>query len=132
VSWVEVFTVFFVSHLVGDYLLQTDRQALNKYGGLSADPVRRRALLSHLATYGLCFVPAGIWIANNVGAGAAVGLVALVVVPHLVQDDGRLLTFYISRVKGAPAEPGTFVFISVDQSFHLLALFLTALLASSF
>jgi len=130
-SWVEVFAVFVVSHLAGDFLLQTDSQALNKYGGLSRDPVRRRALFAHVATYGLCFVPAGIWLGSNLSAGAAVGLVALVIVPHLIQDDGRLLTLYLLRVKKAHPEPGTFLFVSVDQSFHMVALFLTALLASA-
>ena len=33
--WVEIFAVFFVSHQVGDYLIQTDWQAMHKRGGLS-------------------------------------------------------------------------------------------------
>ena len=61
--WVEVFAVFVVSHLAGDYLLQTDWQAENKRGGLGGDPVARRALLSHVTTYTLAFVPAFIWLA---------------------------------------------------------------------
>ena len=129
--WVEVFAVLVVSHLTGDFILQTDRQALNKFGGLSGDPVRRSALLGHLTTYGLCFVPAGIWLGTHLGAAAAVGLVALVLVPHLIQDDGRLLTLYLLRVKKATPEPGTLLFVSVDQSFHMVALFLTALLAAA-
>jgi hypothetical protein len=93
--------------------------------------VKRRALFGHVTVYALCFVPAGIWIANNRSAWAAVGLVALVAVPHLVQDDGRLLTAYMVRVKEATAEPGTLLFTAVDQSFHMVALFLTALLAAT-
>ena len=130
-SWVEVFSVFVVSHLVGDFLMQTDQQALYKFGGLGLDPVKRRALFGHVAVYALCFVPAGIWIGENRSAAAAVGLIALVAVPHLVQDDGRLLSTYMVRAKGAPAEPGTLLFTAVDQSFHMVALFLTALLAAS-
>ena len=42
--WVEVFAVFTVCHLTGDYLLQTDWQARNKRGGLGSNPVARRAL----------------------------------------------------------------------------------------
>jgi len=34
VSWVEVFAVFVVSHLVGDFLIQTEWQASHKLGGL--------------------------------------------------------------------------------------------------
>lgn len=130
-SWVEVFAVFVVSHLVGDFVLQNDSQAMHKYGGLGRDPVRRRALFGHVAVYALCFVPAAIWIGDELSAAAAIGLVALVAVPHLVQDDGRLLTAYMARVKDAHAEPGTLLFTMVDQSFHVVALFLTALLAST-
>ncbi|GAC1527494.1 MAG: hypothetical protein NVS2B6_15260 [Thermoleophilaceae bacterium] len=35
--WVEVFVVLAVSHVVGDYALQTDWQATNKRGGLGSD-----------------------------------------------------------------------------------------------
>ena len=43
VSWVSVFAGFLVAHMVGDYLLQTDWQARHKRGGLS-DPAARRPL----------------------------------------------------------------------------------------
>jgi hypothetical protein len=49
-------------HLAGDYLLQTDWQVRNKPGGLGFDPLARRALISHLLTYTLSFVPALIWV----------------------------------------------------------------------
>jgi hypothetical protein len=128
--WIETFGVFVVCHVVGDYLLQTEWQALNKYGGLggAGDP---RALVSHVAMYGLAFVPALVWLGSEIGAGAAVGIAALVTVPHLLQDDGRLLSLYIREVKRSTVRPDEFVFIAVDQSFHLLALFGTALLAAA-
>ena len=56
--WVEVFVVFFVSHEVGDYLLQTDWQATHKRGGLGSDHEARLALLSHVSVYTLAFLPA--------------------------------------------------------------------------
>ena len=106
-EWTEVFAVFIVSHLVGDYLLQTEWQALNKRGGLGGDPVSRRALLSHICTYTLAFVPATVWLAGEHGA-SALGLLALIAVPHLIQDDGKLLSRYIEVTKRtAPKrEPG--------------------------
>jgi len=128
--WVEIFAVFFVCHLVGDYLLQTDWQARNKPGGLGRDPLARRALVSHIASYTLAFVPALVWLADDIGA-AAVGIGALIAVPHLIQDDGRALTAYIRRVKGETALAERSVAATADQSFHVLALFLTALLAAS-
>ena len=85
-SWVEIFAVFVVSHALGDYLLQTDWQATNKRGGLGRDRTARMALLSHVFTYTLAFVPAGIWLAD--GGLETVGLILLAVsiyVPHVVQ-----------------------------------------------
>jgi hypothetical protein len=127
VPWVEIFAVFVVSHAAGDYLLQTDWQATNKRGGLGGDPVARRALLAHVTTYTLAFVPAGIWLADDLSALGLLALAAGLFVPHLVQDDGRLLTGYIVRVKGPGAAAAPAVYRPVDQSFHLLVLFATAL-----
>jgi hypothetical protein len=133
VSWVEIFAVFVVSHALGDYLLQTDWQATHKRGGLGRDRNARMALLSHVASYTLAFVPAGIWLATDGDLGA-LGLALLAVgiyVPHMIQDDGRLLSGYITRVKGCGAESAREVFTAVDQSFHLITLFATALIVHS-
>jgi hypothetical protein len=128
VSWVEIFAVFVVSHALGDYLLQTDWQATNKRGGLGRDRNARLALLSHVASYTLAFVPAGIWLADQGLSGAGLALLAAgIYVPHVIQDDGRLLSQYIRRVKGCGAESSREVFTAVDQSFHLITLFATAL-----
>ena len=129
-AWVEVFAVFLVCHLVGDYLLQTDWQARHKRGGLGADGLARRALVSHVASYTLAFVPALVWLADDIGAAAA-GIGALIAVPHMIQDDGRLLGAYMVRVKGEGALQERSVAAAADQTFHILALFLTALLAAS-
>jgi hypothetical protein len=129
VPWTEIFAVFIVSHLVGDFLLQTDWQAQNKHGGLGRDPVRRRALLAHVTSYGLAFVPGFIWLASDIGAWI-VAVALAVVVPHLIQDDGRLLMLYMRSVKRTLAQPSDFLFIAVDQTLHILALFGLALAAS--
>jgi len=127
VSWVEIFLVLLVSHLVGDFLLQTEWQAKWKYGGLGPDPVRRRALGTHLITYMLCFLPALVWVAAEGGLDRAVALALLVGVPHWIQDDGRLLDLYIAVVKRAEqVSPG--LRIAVDQSFHVVMLFAAALI----
>jgi hypothetical protein len=130
VSWVEFFALLLISHLAGDFLVQTEWQASHKLGGLGGPPAARRALLAHLATYTLCFVPALIWLADSLG-WAAVGIGALIAAPHYVQDDGRLLSAYLHRVKGTSAQPGDLVYAAVDQAFHLLALFGVALLAAA-
>jgi hypothetical protein len=130
VSWVSVFTAFLVAHMVGDYLFQTDWQARHKRGGLSGDRVAFRALVSHVTTYTLAFVPALIWIADQLDAGWALLSAALIFVPHLVLDDGRFVRAYLTNVKRAEGfDLG--LAASVDQSFHVLSLFLVALLVGN-
>ena len=129
-AWVEVFAVFVVCHLVGDYLLQTDWQANHKRGGLGSDPEARRALGSHILTYTLAYVPAFVWLAGESGA-VLMPVVALIAIPHWIQDDGRLLTLYIQKVKGMQAAANKSVAAAVDQSFHFIVLLATALLATS-
>ena len=128
--WVEVFAVLIVSHAVGDFLLQTEWQATHKRGGLGRDPIRRRALLAHVATYTLAFVPALAWLAGDVGAGGVAALVAGVFLPHVLLDDGRLLSAYVRTVKHTEPAPGMLM-VAVDQCFHLVMLFGLALAAGT-
>ena len=129
--WTEVFIVLVLSHLVGDFALQTDWQAQNKKGGLGgAAPAARRALLTHIATYTVAFVPALVWLADEIGAWAIVAGLAIAI-PHLIQDDGRILDRYIRTVKGPSASNAPLVSVAVDQTFHLLALFAVALVTAS-
>ena len=131
VSWVEVLATLLVCHLAGDFLLQTEWQALNKHGGLGRDPVKRRALFEHVATYAIPFLPAFVWIGHNAGAGHALAVAAVALVTHLIQDDGRLLVRYMRAVKRTDPEFGSSLFITVDQSFHVCFLFAAALLATA-
>jgi hypothetical protein len=130
-AWFEVFAVFLVSHLVGDYLLQTDWQAVHKHRGLGPDPVARRALVSHVVTYTIAFVPGLIWLAGDLSVGVVVAVAAGIAIPHLVQDDGRLLALYVRRVKGCDIAAFPLVGAAVDQTMHIVALFGLALLAAS-
>ena len=128
--WVEVFAVFLVCHLVGDFLLQTEWQAKNKAGGLGGDPTSRRALLAHVATYTLAFVPALLWLADEIGA-EVLAIAAVTFATHLVQDDRRLLAEFIERVKGHRLEGEDIVSLTVDQSFHVVILFAIAIWAGT-
>ena len=127
--WVEAFVVFSVSHLVGDFLFQTDWQARHKFGGLGPNPESRRALLAHTITYTTAFIPALIWLATDIGPWA-IGVVALIAIPHMIQDDGRLLDAYVRRVKGVGGEAPSGLRLAVDQSCHAVSLFLLALLVA--
>jgi hypothetical protein len=128
--WVEVFVVFLVCHLVGDYFLQTEWQALNKRGGLGRNRTNRLALASHVLTYTLAFVPAFIWLWKSLHFGVF-GFAAIVAVPHWIQDDGRALAAYSLKVKKADISVNTALGLALDQAFHIVALFLTALLAGT-
>jgi hypothetical protein len=127
-TWPAVLVAFLVSHAVGDYLLQTDWQARHKAGGLGRSAVARRALLVHGLTYTLAFVPALIWAKPGWGVGVAAA--ALVFAPHVVVDDGRVVTWWLRRVKGTEAAAPTVV-LGVDQSLHLVCLWAVALLVAS-
>jgi hypothetical protein len=128
--WVDVFVVFFVCHVAGDYLLQTEWQAVNKRGGLTGTPTNRRALAAHMLTYALAFVPAMIWLWDSNRAGVF-GILALIVIPHWIQDDGTLLANYAKTVKKADITTNVSLGAALDQSFHYIALFLVALLAGT-
>ena len=129
IPWVEVFAVFVVCHLAGDFILQTEFQATNKHGALTGTGRQRWALGSHALTYTGCFAPAFVWIASD-GNVTALGLVAAVlgvIVPHALQDDGRAIRWWMRRVKHTEVAPGILA-IMVDQSFHMVALLLLAIL----
>jgi hypothetical protein len=129
VDWSEIFIVFVVSHLVGDFALQTEWQAKHKHGGLGRDPVARRALGAHVLTYTLAFVPAFVWLWDSLGAGV-LGIAVLVAGTHAVEDDGRLLDAYIRTVKRTSgAHP--MLMVAVDQTFHLVVLLGLAVLAAA-
>jgi hypothetical protein len=126
VSWVSILAGFLVAHMVGDYLLQTDWQARHKRGGLSGNGVARKALVCHVTSYTLAFLPAFIWIGIELNVAWAIVAAILVYVPHLIIDDGRVVVLYLLRVKRADGL-NLGLAASVDQSFHVLSLFLAAM-----
>jgi hypothetical protein len=130
VEWTEAFLVFLVSHLVGDFGLQTEWQAEHKRGGLGPDPTARRALVAHVTTYTLAFVPALIWLWDDLGAGV-LAVAALVFGTHLVQDDGRLIDGFVVHVKRTNPGNHPAVVAAVDQTLHVVVLFGLALLVTA-
>ena len=128
-SWVSVFAGFAVAHMVGDYLLQTDWQARHKRGGLGRDGLARRALVSHVTTYTLAFVPALVWLWDDLGPGVF-ALAALLAITHELQDDGRALAAFARTVKHTDPDEHPMVMVAVDQTFHMVVLLGLALLAT--
>ncbi len=127
-SWPAAFLALFASHLVGDFLVQTEWQAVNKLGGLG-DPRSRRALLSHVVAYTAAFLPALVWIGARTTPWRAVAVGAVVAVPHLLLDDGHFVRFWLRTVKRAH-QPSAALAISVDQTFHVVCLIGAAVLAA--
>ena len=127
-NWPAVFLALLASHLVGDFLVQTEWQAVNKPGGLIY-PASRRALVSHVLAYTAAFIPALVWIGVRTTPWRAVAVGAVVAVPHLVLDDGHFVRFWLRVVKRAP-DPSPALTISVDQTFHVVCLVGAAALAA--
>ena len=129
-AWPEVYLAFLISHLAGDFLLQTEWQAMNKRGGLRRDPERRRALLMHGLTYTVAYVPALVWLADEIGALGAVACALAITLPHVLIDDGWLLLAWMTRVKHSD-EPAKWLAAAVDQTFHLVCLLPVAIVAAT-
>ena len=129
-AWPEVYLAFLISHLAGDFLLQTEWQAMNKRGGLRQHPEGRRALLLHGLTYTATYVPALIWLGSDIGALGAIACALAVTLPHVLIDDGRFLFAWMSRVKHND-RPDTWLVAAVDQTFHLVCLLPVAVVAAS-
>jgi Protein of unknown function (DUF3307) len=129
-TWPALFAVFLISHLVGDFLLQTSWQANHKSHGLGSNSEARRALAWHGLIYTLAFLPALVWIGSESGVPAAAGIGALVLLPHVVIDDGTLVAAWVRHVKHVEGTPSVVVRLGVDQSLHVVGLAAIALLAT--
>jgi hypothetical protein len=127
-TWSSALMAMLVSHAVGDVLLQTEWQAVNKVPDLN-DHVARRALGSHVAAYTLAFAPALVWIGDQRTWRRAAGIAGLIALPHLAIDDGRVVGFWLRRVKRA-SDPPPALQIAVDQTFHVVCLLGASLAAS--
>jgi Protein of unknown function (DUF3307) len=127
-TWPAVFAAFLVCHLTGDLLLQTEWQALTKVRGFG-DPEGRRALILHVSTYTLPYLPVLIWVGEDRGAVRAVVVALLVAVPHIVVDDGRLVRGWLRQVEHSP-DPAPSLRLMVDQTFHVVCLLGVAVLAA--
>jgi Protein of unknown function (DUF3307) len=127
-TWSAVFAAFVACHVVGDFLLQTEWQAITKVRSLS-DPEGRRALFSHATTYTLAFLPVLIWIAVDRSVARAIVVALLIAIPHIAVDDGRALRGWMHSVKHNQ-NPAPSLRLMVDQSFHLVFLLGAAFVAA--
>lgn len=129
--WIEVIAVFIVSHVAGDFMLQTEWQATRKRHGSAPVPEQLRALTMHVLTYMVAFVPALVWLGTELSAAAVAVVAVAIASTHWAQDDGRALRAYIRTVKKSDPRPGDPLFTMIDQSLHLIVLFAIALAAGT-
>jgi len=114
-SFATCFIYLFLSHLIGDWLIQTEFQALNKAKGRFFN----RALTTHCLGYTLCFVPAFAL------AHIAWPWLALIFWSHLFLDRRWPVIWWIRVMKRTSEETIKNLFwlvIAVDQVFHILIL----------
>lgn len=116
-----VFELLILSHLVGDFLVQTEFEALNKALGKFFN----RALLVHCLKYTLCFAPF-FW---NIGSGYF--WLLLIFSSHMVLDRRWLIIWwrhYVNRNSPKSIENTFWLTVVVDQIFHILVLALISLM----
>jgi hypothetical protein len=128
-TWSAVFAAFVACHVGGDFLVQTEWQAITKVRSLS-DPDGRRALFLHATTYTLAFLPVLVWIAIERSVVRAIVVALLIAIPHIAVDDGRALRGWMLTVKHN-RDPAPSLRLMVDQSWHLVLLLGAAFVAAA-
>jgi hypothetical protein len=118
-SFATSFIFLFLSHMIGDWLIQTEHQAMNKAKGRFFNG----ALFSHCLCYTLCFVPA-FWLAH-------INMVWLLLVfwSHMFLDRRWPVIWWIKTMKRTSEETIKNLFwlvIAVDQVMHILIVALIA------
>jgi hypothetical protein len=118
-----LFDKLLVAHLVGDWLLQTEWQALNKGQNY-------RALFSHIGIYSLIIF--GVLVIDfgfqYINVYLAVAILALA---HAFLDRGWPVVRFMKTFRLiVEREPERWLMMAVDQSIHILLLAIAALALS--
>ena len=115
----SLFDKLLVAHLVGDWLLQTEWQALNKKKNL-------RALISHIGTYGLVIL--GVLMLEFGTKNISIYLVTgALMVAHAFLDRGWLVSGFMRTFRLiVERKPERWLTLAVDQSLHIVLLALAA------
>ena len=107
-----------VAHFVADYLFQTDKQAIEK-----AD--NSNYLIKHSIIYS-CIVNGFLFLVLNY---LSVSTFCILLISHMVLDNRKFIVFwckFIKRVK-CIEKLDRLVLSNVDQTFHILVVFLLSL-----
>jgi len=104
VTWAAVFAAFVASHVAGDFLVQTEWQAVTKVQGFGTADGSPRADFPRRHLHDR-LLPALVWVANDRTVARAIVVAALVAVPHVLVDDGHFVRVWLRRIKHAPSPP---------------------------
>lgn len=119
-----LFEKLFVAHLVADWLLQTEWQALNKDHNY-------RALFSHIGIYSLVILSV-LWLDfgfQNVTVYLVVGMIALT---HAFIDRRWPVVWFMKTFRLiVERKPKGALMLGVDQTFHILLLAIAGLILSA-
>ena len=115
---VEFFIVAFVAHLVADFLFQTDKQATEKSDNI-------KPLLIHSVVYSIIVSVSLFVILNYYSFNTFIVLL----ISHVILDNRSFINFWCKYVKWVPTpiNLNSFVLSNIDQTFHILVLFLLSL-----
>jgi hypothetical protein len=110
-----LFETLFVAHLVADWLLQTEWQAVNKDHNY-------RALFSHVGIYSLVIF--GVFVMHygfqNLTVYLVVGMIGLT---HAFIDRRRPVLWFMRSFRLiVNRKPNQVILLGVDQTFHILLL----------
>ena len=116
-----IFEMLVLAHLVGDWIIQTEYEAMNKVKGNFFN----LALYKHCFMYTLCFVPVFLV------AGINWWWLLLVFWSHMFLDRRWPVIWWIEKVKRTSPETINNLFwlvIAVDQIMHILILVVIVIL----
>lgn len=118
-----IFETLLLAHLAGDWLLQTEWQAVNKVHSW-------RALLTHIAIYHVIVL--GVLVARFGFRDVYVyAVVVILAITHAVMDRQRFVEWWMRTMRHSVNRSSErWLMIVVDQSIHIILLGLAALFLS--
>jgi hypothetical protein len=118
-----LFERLLVAHLVADWLLQTEWQALNKDRDF-------RALFSHIGVYSLVML--GVLVAQfGFRNGVVYLVVGMIALTHGFIDRRKPVIWFMKTFRLIVKRPSNPVLVlAVDQTFHILVLAIAVLILS--
>ena len=119
---VEIFLYLLIAHLIGDWIIQTYWMATEKSKSLA--PLLAHVVTYHVFTFGALYL-AGVDLIQAVWASL------FLAVTHAFLDNRRFEIWWLRKIKKFKDEEiPMWLLLGVDQSFHLVLLFIVSFVIS--